>query len=102
MQISTAMKSNTHIMDMMRFAESINQRFIKHFYPEAVDMLVTVKIVKDKAFYLFDWICSELRQKNELYTFENTDLTNWMLTLLSRLQRTFYNLQRIDLLISNC
>jgi uncharacterized membrane-anchored protein len=81
------MKSNTHIMGMMKFAESINQRFIQHqndnilirnkagvflmnlfqalppefvqqFYPEAVDMLVTVKTVKDKSFYLFDWICS--------------------------------------------
>jgi hypothetical protein len=84
-------------MDIIKFAEAVNQKFIKHqndnilvrnkagvyllnlfqalpqefvqqFYPEAIDMLVTVKTTKDKAFYLFEWICSELREKNELYT----------------------------------
>ena len=128
---SSIMQSSNHMMDVMKFAETINQKFIKHqndnilvrnkagvfllnlfqalpaefiqqFYPEAIDMLVSVKTTKDKTFYLFEWICSELREKNELYSDENIELTNWILSFLNRLQRTYYNLQRVDLLISNC
>lgn len=61
-----------------------------------------MKTAKDKTYYLFEWICTELREKNELYTDENSELINWMLLLLTRLQRAYYNLLRVDLLISNC
>ena len=85
--------NNSQLMDMIRFSEAMNQKFMKtqtdnillrnkagvfllnllqalpeeftqQFYPEAVDTLVQVKTAKDKVFLLFEWIFAQLREKS--------------------------------------
>lgn len=45
---------------------------------------------------------SQLRDRNELYQDENTELANWMIVLMGKVERAFHNLFRIELLLNSC
>jgi hypothetical protein len=87
---------------VLNILEALPEDFSHKLYPEGIDLIVALKTARDKLYYLFETVSSQLRERNELYTDENTELANWMLMLMGRVEKAFHNLFRLELLLTVC
>ena len=80
---------------MLNILEALPDDFSQKLYPEGIDLIVTIKTARDKLYYLFDTVSTQLRERNELYSDENTELANWMLILMDKIEKSSHNLFRL-------
>lgn len=92
-------KAGVYVLNIL---EALPEKFRQDFYPEGIDLIVAIKNARDKLYYLFETITTQLRERNELYNEENVELANWMLILLDSIEKHSRNLFRLELLLVFC